>query len=759
MGRRIATLATCNLNQWAMDFEGNLRRIKDSIYQAKARGATYRVGPELEVPGYGCEDHFLELDTVTHSWEVVEELLKDEEVSRGILVDIGMPVIHRGVMYNCRVFLCNGSILAIRPKLHLANDGNYRETRYFATWKHRGRSEPHLLPPRLRPHAPGGAGEVPFGDVVLKMGDALLAAETCEELFTPQAPHIGLALAGVEIISNGSGSHHQLRKLDTRLDLIRGATAKAGGVYLYANQRGCDGGRLYFDGCACIAVNGSLVAQGGQFGLAEVEVVTADVDLDEVVSYRCSISSLREQASSTSPPVLVPVCFELCVKPHDQQQQGQAQVRAVPRHPTPPMTPKVLLPEEEIAYGPACWLWDYLRRCGASGFLLPLSGGADSSSVAAIVGAMCQLVVEAVRAGDPVVTADVRRVAGYGAGEGPADARELAGRLLSCVYMGTVNSSKETRERAKALADQVGAYHLSLTIDTVVEAVVALFTAAVTGGRRPRFRAHGGTNAENLALQNIQARLRMVLAFLLAQLLPWARGVPHKGGAGWLLVLGSANVDECLRGYLTKYDCSSADINPIGSISKTDIRRFLVWAAEHLGYSELAKVEAAPPTAELEPIVEGQQPQLDEVDMGMSYAELSLYGRLRKVARAGPVAMYNACAAMWKGKLGPAAVATKVKDFFRYYSMNRHKATVLTPSYHMESYSPDDNRYDHRQFLYNVRWPWQFRKVDEAAARDAEAEAATEAAEGTASTATEAAGGSTALQSEQGAAGAATVAQ
>jgi hypothetical protein len=44
-----------------------------------------------------------------------------------------------------------------------------------------------------------------------------------------QAPHISLALAGVEVISNGSGSHHQLRKLDTRLDLIRGATAKVGG--------------------------------------------------------------------------------------------------------------------------------------------------------------------------------------------------------------------------------------------------------------------------------------------------------------------------------------------------------------------------------------------------------------------------------------------------------------------------------------------------------------------------------------------------
>ena len=52
----------------------------------------------------------------------------------------------------------------------------------------------------------------------------------------------------------------------------------------------------------------------------------------------------------------------------------------------------------------------------------------------------------------------------------------------------------------------------------------------------------------------------MVVAFLLAQLTPWTRG-----RAGYLLVLGSANVDETLRGYLTKYDCSSADVNPIGA--------------------------------------------------------------------------------------------------------------------------------------------------------------------------------------------------
>ncbi len=63
---RVTILATCALNQWALDFEGNLARVKESIAQAKAKGARYRVGPELELPGYGCEGHFLELDTTEH---------------------------------------------------------------------------------------------------------------------------------------------------------------------------------------------------------------------------------------------------------------------------------------------------------------------------------------------------------------------------------------------------------------------------------------------------------------------------------------------------------------------------------------------------------------------------------------------------------------------------------------------------------------------------------------------------------------------
>ena len=67
------------------------------------------------------------------------------------------------------------------------------------------------------------------------------------------------------------------------------------------------------------------------------------------------------------------------------------------------------------------------------------------------------------------------------------------------------------------------------------------------------------------------------------------------------------------------------------------------------------------------------------------------------------------------GRYTVEEIAGRVKKFFTYYSINRHKATTLTPAYHAETYSPDDNRYDHRQFLYNVRWPWQYRAINDIA--------------------------------------------
>jgi len=201
----------------------------------------------------------------------------------------------------------------------------------------------------------------------------------------------------------------------------------------------------------------------------------------------------------------------------------------------------------------------------------------------------------------------------------------------------------------------------------------------------------------------------MVLSYLFAQLLPWVRG--KQGG---LLVLGSANVDESLRGYLTKYDCSSADVNPIGGISKTDLKRFIAYARDAFNLPVLDSFLNAVPTAELEPIT-AQYVQADEADMGMTYDELSTFGRLRKVEKCGPYSMFTKLIHEWGSMLSPLQIAEKVKLFFFEHARNRHKMTTLTPSYHAESYSPDDNRFDMRPFLYPSRFPFQFRKIDELA--------------------------------------------
>lgn len=690
MGHKVI-VTTCTLNQWALDFQGNLDRIIESIQLARSRNATYRSGPELEITGYSCADHFYESDTLLHSWEVVAELLQHPSC-RDIIIDVGMPVMHKNVTYNCRLVFLNRRILLIRPKLIMCDDGNYRETRWFTAWKKVRQIEDHYLPRMISSIT--GQTTVPFGDAVIATRDTCIGYEICEELWNPECSHIPMGLDGVEIIVNGSGSYTEIRKGYVTRDLIQSATARSGGCYLFGNPRGCDGDRVWFSGDAKIGLNGAIIAAASPYSLAEVEVVTATIDLESIRVYRNMIRSRNVHAAQSQAYPRIQVNFSL-----SSEESFYLPI-------CPPIEVYLPTPEEEILMGPACWLWDYLRRSGQGGFLLPLSGGVDSSSTATIVFSMCHLVVKAVSNGEEKVLEDIRRIVSQ-SDYVPRDPRELCGRLFHSVYMATENSSVETKARAKMLAQQIGSYHLPVVIDSAVSACLGIFSAAT--GHIPKFRVRGGTPRENIALQNVQARLRMVLAYLFAQLLLWVRGRP-----GGLLVLGSANVDEALRGYMTKYDCSSADINPIGGFSKKDLKSFLYLAKERLNLPVLGDILGAPPTAELEPLKDGKLAQTDEADMGMSYDELSVYGRLRKVEGCGPYAMFCKLTYLWAETCGAKEVADKVKLFFRFYSINRHKMTVLTPAYHAESYSPDDHRFDQRPFLYNYRWLWQFRAIDNA---------------------------------------------
>ena len=200
----------------------------------------------------------------------------------------------------------------------------------------------------------------------------------------------------------------------------------------------------------------------------------------------------------------------------------------------------------------------------------------------------------------------------------------------------------------------------------------------------------------------------MVISYLLASTLTIVRSRP---GGGNLLVMGSANVDECLRGYLTKYDCSSADINPIGGISKKDLSRFLRFAKSEYKLEVLESFLTATPTAELEPISKDYV-QSDEQDMGCTYEELGVFGRLRKIEKLGPFSMWQKLCVQWK-HLSPREVYQRTRFLWHNFGINRHKQEILTPSLHAETYSPDSNRYDLLPFL-RPSLTWAYNRIEKA---------------------------------------------
>jgi NAD+ synthase (glutamine-hydrolysing) len=219
-----------------------------------------------------------------------------------------------------------------------------------------------------------GQKSTKFGNAVIRCNDTTIACETCEELWVPKNPHVDYGLDGVEIIVNGSASHHELRKLHTRLGLITNASNRNGGVYVYANSSGCDGGRVYFDGSSMICMNGKIYSLDDQFSAEEVRVQLGVMDLDEVRSYRGGFNSRNVQSALNKTFTDIYANIDIC-KVTDKPLNKEVKLN-------------LLIPEQEIAMGPPLWMWDYLRRSGARGFFLPLSGGADSASVAAMVASM-----------------------------------------------------------------------------------------------------------------------------------------------------------------------------------------------------------------------------------------------------------------------------------------------------------------------------------------------------------------------------------
>lgn len=216
---------------------------------------------------------------------------------------------------------------------------------------------------------------------------------------------------------------------------------------------GCDGNRLYFDGSAIIALNGNLMAQSPQFSVREIEIVTATIDLDSIQISRGNCKSFTNQASNYKNicPIeysrIKVVGVQLC----NENLAHLSKCIAPFYHPE----------EKEIGLGPALWMWDYLRKCGGSGFFIPLSGGLDSCACGLIIYCMARFLTENKNYLIPNVRDDLIKILGltYESSQVVdkliSNHKELMNHLLYTCYFGTENSSDSSRLRALNLSQAI----------------------------------------------------------------------------------------------------------------------------------------------------------------------------------------------------------------------------------------------------------------------------------------------------------------
>ncbi len=342
-------------------------RVADPAYNGEAvcgrlkeaweQGARVIVFPELCLTGYTCGDLFLQPALLE---EAKEQLLRVARATAGMqgLVFVGLPLERDGRLYNVAAALCDGRILGLVPKVNIPTYAEFYEGRHFTA----GNREPV-------PYAIGGE-EVPFGAYQLfcctQMPELAVGCEICEDLWVAQPPSTGLALAGATVIVNLSASNETVGKDEYRELLVKSASARLIGGYVYASAgEGESTQDLVFGGHNLIAENGVVLAQAKRFCC---ETVYADLDLQRLLSERRRMGTFGEAAES-----YVRVAFPMKLEETDVK-------RAFGCTPFVPSDEKMRRQRcEEILSIQSYGLKKRMEHTGAKSAVIGISGGLDSA--------------------------------------------------------------------------------------------------------------------------------------------------------------------------------------------------------------------------------------------------------------------------------------------------------------------------------------------------------------------------------------------
>ena len=259
------------------DPRANAVEVAHWAHRASDDGASLVVFPELALTGYTCEDLFLGSELTRATEQGIIDLAAATADVVATLV-VGVPLqLADGRRVNTAIVLQRGCVVGAVPKLHLPNNGEFYERRWFTP----GADVDSLMHIGSLPAFRVCADQL-FG----LRANALFGIEICEDLWSPQPPSARLALAGALVIVNPSASNELVAKSDYRRELLRQQSARTITAYVYAGCGPSESTKdLVFGGHVVVAENGSILAEGERFVFSGT-VAYADIDLDSLANDR-----------------------------------------------------------------------------------------------------------------------------------------------------------------------------------------------------------------------------------------------------------------------------------------------------------------------------------------------------------------------------------------------------------------------------------------------------------------------------------------
>ena len=480
---RSCRVALAQLNTTVGDIDGNCARIRDGIAAARDAGAAIVAFPELAVTGYPPEDLLLRPSFCEASRKATAALAPDTD---GIVAVVGFVDPLQGEPFNAAAVFANGREAAVYHKRHLPNYGVFDEERYF------GRG---LATPVFR------AGGLSFG------------VSICEDIWVDDGALAKMALGGAEICVNINASPYHRGRLEDRARMLTDRAAENSIAIAYVNAVGGQDELVFDGGSLVLDARGDVIATGPQF---RDDLLIVDVPLGEAA----------RRAEPPADVVQVDLGTDVDLTP--------------PADPARPHT--VPLPDEaEVWEALVLGTRDYLRKTGFTRAYIGLSGGIDSSVVAAVA-------VDAL---------------------GPEN--------VTGVSMPSRFSSDHSRDDARDLAANLGIEYLSIPIEPAHAAMLDMLAGAFDGSE------------PGLAEENLQSRQRGNVLMSLA----------NKFGA---LVLTTGNKSEMATGYATLYGDMAGGFAVLKDVPKTLTYAIARWRNEAAGRPLIPQsVLDKPPSAELRP--------------------------------------------------------------------------------------------------------------------------------------------------------------